>query len=181
MIKASIVYHSLFVLFLIAPIATVGQNRLFLKNSSFEEKPKKGSTVIHYIVNKKRNEIDSWYNCAFHDFHGELAPDIHGINTNIWNVKQSPSDGKSFLGLSVRDNNSWDYLSQELSEALVPEKCYSFSIDLSMSKSYAKGSRMNTNDDLKSTYNSPVLLEIWGGASKCDLKELLYVSPAIDH
>jgi outer membrane protein OmpA-like peptidoglycan-associated protein len=70
----------------------------------------------------------------------------------------------------VRDNETWEKISQKLSRPLQKGKCYEFKIFLARSAQYigesaAKGGQAN--------YSTPVKLRIYGGFSPCDKQFVL--------
>lgn len=169
-----------FLLFQFIPSLTFAQQIIGLSNPSFEDEPRKGSGYTN-IKNAKRNNIIGWYDCGIINFPNETAPDIHGERSEYWNIQIIPNDGSSFLGLVVRDNDTWESVSQELRVYLNSGNCYHFTIDLSMSNSYMSGSRLNNDNVPNYSYNTPSVISIWGGDTYCEKKELLYESLPIDH
>ena len=138
------------------------------RNSSFEDEPRKGGTPPL--------GIRDWMDCGMINFPNESPPDIHP--KNIWNVKTKPSDGNSYLGLVVRDNESWESVSQGLELPLLVEKCYQLSIDLSRSEKYISMSKRSMKEI---NYGIPTVLRVWGGTTYCDKLELLCTTEVIKH
>ena len=88
-----------------------------LDNPSFEDIPHKGTPNTY---------IRSWYDCGLLLFPDETPPDIHPlqelqiearvgpdsrisldtVRNGIWKVSSRPSDGRTFLGMVVRDNDT---------------------------------------------------------------------------
>lgn len=137
-----------------------------LNNGSFEEVPHKGGDGLV--------GIRGWYDCSELQFPSETPPDIHPINA--WKVTTPPSDGKTYLGMVVRDNDSWESISQRLRQPLQEGQCYSFSIDLSRSDNYVSGSRVTQRIE---NYTEPTVLRIWGGTGVCGHHELLAESSVV--
>lgn len=151
----------------------------FIKNPSFEDAPRKGG-YYNNAISSQRNKIKGWDDCGKAKFEGETAPDIHAEAQEFWKVKMLPSDGQTFLGLVVRDNYSWEEVSQELTFIFEAGRCYTFTIDLAKADPYISMSRLRkTNEQFN--YNRAANLRIWGGKEVCDNYELLYVSPPIDN
>ena len=99
------------------PLLTFSQNaNTFLDNPSFESEPKQGS-YYNKVMDSKF--IDSWFDCGFIEYPFESKPDIHSAESRFWSVKHAPSEGNTFLGLTVRDNGSWESITQDL---IVPPK-----------------------------------------------------------
>jgi len=146
-----------------------------LNNPSFEDTPRKGG------ASKK---IKGWYDCGLIDFPKESAPDIHP--GGYWGVKNEPYNGNTYLGLVVRDNETWESVCQKLAtkdEDLTPMlggKCYRISITLLQAENYVSGSRLHSIQPKDNSqiynYTTPVVLRLWGGNSYCNKRELLAVS-----
>lgn len=138
-----------------------------LRNPSFEDAPRAGGKGVTGIY--------GWYDCGIRNFPDETPPDIHP--NNYWNNTKHAADGKTYLGMVVRDNDTWESVAQRLSSPMKAGECYSFSVKLSKSRRYLSGSRlemeMNANDKIKVSYTTPIVLRIWGGTGYCDTKELL--------
>lgn len=153
---------------------------VLIANPSFEEEPRKGSYYDN-TLSAKRNKIKGWYDCGVLKFPNETAPDIHGGNSKLWSNQHQPSEGNSYIGLVVRDNFTWESVSQELDKYLKSGFCYRFTIDISMSNSYLSGSRLYKDDKPTYSYNNPSVLSIWAGDGYCERKELLFETIPIDH
>ncbi len=131
-----------------------------LANPSFEGTPAAGDAGVKLP--------DGWYDCGFP---GESPPDIHPKDgAGAFQVTKAAFHGKTYLGLVVRDNDTWEMVSQRLSSSLLSGKCYEFSISLARSAVYVSASRM-TNEPMN--YATPVKLRIWGGTGYCSRMELL--------
>jgi len=130
-----------------------------LINPSFEDMPRHSKAPR------------AWSDCGFK---GESAPDIQP--SGIFSVTKPAADGNTYLGLVVRDNDTWESVGQELSRPLEKGKCYSFSIALCRSELYVSISRLS---DQTANYTTPAKLRIYGGNGYCEKKELLAESPMI--
>lgn len=124
-----------------------------LTNPSFEDVPR------HSHVPR------GWYDCGFP---GESAPDTQPDPT--FRVSKAAQDGDTYVGLVVRDNDTWEAISQKLPKALEKGKCYEFSLFLSRSESYVSVSRVT---ETEANYNTPAKIRIWGGFDYCDKQYLL--------
>lgn len=124
-----------------------------LTNPSFEDVPR------HSHVPR------GWYDCGFP---GESPPDTQPDPT--FRVSKSAQDGETYVGLVVRDNDTWEAISQKLPRALEKNKCYEFSLFLSRSDSYVSVSRVT---DSEANYVTPAKIRIWGGFDYCDKQYLL--------
>lgn len=148
------------------------RHQIFLNNPSFEDTPHAGD--------KSGSTIEGWYDCGKEYFPGETAPDIHpspDSSIPFFGVRNTPADGKTFLGLVVRENNSWESVSQKLSQPLLADQCYSFSIYLCRSNTYVSG--IEKRPDLLVPFTQPIIMRIWGGTSYCGKQELLASSTSI--
>ncbi len=118
------------------------------ENPSFEGTPQDGTSPA------------GWFQCKTGS-----TPDIL---PGSWGVYNEAADGNTYIGLITREDGTWEDITQRLKEPLKGGECYTFSIDLARSKTYAG-------------YNLPVRLRIWGGMERCDRDELLDQSPMIKH
>jgi len=124
------------------------EQRIYLENPSFEDIPKDATTPR------------GWDACGKYS-----TPDIL---PGYWGVDMKPADGKTFIGLIVREDNTWEYISQRLKQPLRRAGCYWFNISLARAAGY-------------SGYSRPTKLRIWGGDNSCHKKELLAETKAIRH
>lgn len=140
---------------MIAVLCLQGQVRDTIKlfNPSFEDIP--------------RNSIPpkGWYDCGFEN---ETPPDVqpHGG----FEVIKTAQQGNTYLGMVVRDNETWEAVSQRLNRPLKKGKCYEFSIHLSRSEIYVSQSRV-TNE--QANYVTPCKMRIYGGNGYCAKADLL--------
>ncbi|MBK8954587.1 MAG: OmpA family protein [Saprospiraceae bacterium] len=140
---------------------------IFLQNGSFEDipdccKPPAG-----------------WQDCGFK---GETPPDVQPAlddsNRPFFNVTKTAFAGNTYLGMVVRENDTYERVAQRLLKPLKKDHCYSFSIYLCRSDNYLSASNRNEPDKLKE-FTQPILLRIWGGDAYCHQKQLLAESPLI--
>ena len=144
------------------PFAAVAQkeNLIYLNNPSFEDVPSAGQTPM------------GWTNC------GDPRESPPDVQPGYFDVTKAPKHGTSYLGLVVRDNETWESVSQRLSKPLEVNQCYEFSMDVCKSELYRSLSR--TSGQI-SNYATPARLLIWGGSGSCGKQELLYETPIITH
>ena len=138
--------------------ATAQGDPIELSNPSFEGIPNHSSSPR------------SWTDCGFP---GETEPDVHSGDTLgqiHFGVRHTAQDGNTYLGMVVRDNDTWEKVSQRLSIPLEAGKCYDFSLYLARAELYVSLSR-TVGEEVN--YTTPVKLMIWGGSSYCDKGELL--------
>lgn len=107
---------------------------------------------------------------------GESPPDIL---PGPWEVKLEAAHGTTYLGLVVRDNNTWEGIGQTLKGRITKDSAYTFSVDLAYCDTFLSFSRINFREDVY--YDTPTVLRIWGINSIFNRKELLAESTVIDH
>ncbi len=161
---------SIFILLIFTISLSAQYDTIRVKNSSFEDRPRAGE---YYTPS-----IKSWYDCGAVQFPRETAPDIHPID--FWEVRLPASDGNTYLGMVVRDNESWESVSQRLTLPIERDMCYKFSVDLARSNTYLSGSRSRT-DDVKVQYTRPAVLKIWGSNGYCGKRELIAESAPVEN
>jgi outer membrane protein OmpA-like peptidoglycan-associated protein len=141
-----------------------------LVNPSFEDVPKQSSPPL------------GWADCGFT---GESAPDVHP--SNFWEVSKPALNGKTYVGLVVRNNDTWERISQMLESPLQGGQCYDFSVYISSSENYksrtnvANAGIIKLQSDSIFNFNIPAVLRIWAGNISCGRSELLAESPPIDN
>jgi outer membrane protein OmpA-like peptidoglycan-associated protein len=130
------------------------QNTIYLANASFEDLPRHSRAPA------------GWTDCGFV---GETPPDIQPNST--FKVTKKPKDGTTYLGMVVRENDTWEGVGQRLQEPLKKGQCYNFSIYLARSEMYVSLSRMEESREVN--YVTPARLRIYGGFEYCDKDYLL--------
>jgi len=149
------------------------QEKIYLKNPSFEGSPHSGGEnqflrLNHLLEVNPFSPIPDWTDCGFKL---ETPPDLHGFNTGFFNVYRTPYDGVSFLGMVVRFNETWERVSQKLEKPLQAGKCYSFSIHLARDLNYKSATR--ESEEVEQSFAKPCVLRIFGGNGYCSTKEML--------
>lgn len=147
------------------PLLLNAQNEkqaIVLKNPSFEEPSLAG------IVGGKGPQ--GWQDCGKP---GESAPDIQ---PGFFGVTKAAKHGYTYLGMVVRDNDTWEAISQRLSRPLEVNKRYEMTLDLCNSDEYISQSRLTAQ---AVNYSVPVKLRFYGGNDDCTRQELLYETPTI--
>jgi outer membrane protein OmpA-like peptidoglycan-associated protein len=133
-----------------------------LDNSSFEENPKAGVEPL------------GWRDCGQQ---GETPPDIQPYGG--FGVTRPAADGNTYLGLVVRDNKTWEGVSQRLTKPLQAGGCYQMSVQLCRSPRYESATK---RDQFRTVnFDKGVVLRIWGGKAPCDRAEMLYESTVVEH
>ncbi len=154
-------FKLLFLVFL-TPIFLMGQAKpIFLNNPSFEDKP------------GHRKPPRGWFFCAPQL---ESPPDVHP--SGMFGVEEQPKDGRTYVGMVVRDVGTWESIGQRLETPLLAGRCYQFSVWLALPQRYLSVSRQTGQP---ADYNRPTILRIWGGRLNCDKLALLAESSEIYH
>jgi outer membrane protein OmpA-like peptidoglycan-associated protein len=149
---------SILISVLIIPFAYAQDDPIQLKNASFEDFPIQGKSPR------------GWTDCGFP---GETPPDVQPSGNPsfaFFDVIKEPQDGSTYLGLVVRDNETWEMVSQRLDVPLEPGKCYEFSLYIARSEFYVSPSRTTST---RTNYTTPATMRIWGGSGYCNKRELL--------
>lgn len=139
------------------------QTPLTLTNASFEGVPTCCKTPF------------GWRDCGF--LPDETPPDIQP--SGQFQVTRPAMDGRTYLGMVVRENDTWERVSQQFSRPMEAGICYEFSIHLCRSMTYLSALRDNTLS-MKS-FTKPAVLRIWAGTSPCDRREMLAQSISIEN
>ncbi len=147
-------------LLLLLPFSSFAQV-IPLTNPSFEGVPR------HSQLPK------GWYDCGFP---GESPPDTQPDPYNTFQVRMNAYEGRTYLGLVVRDNDTWESISQKLPQALEKDTCYTFSVFAAQSDNYISLSRATYKEV---NYNTPVIIRLYGGFDYCEKTELLVASDPI--
>ncbi|NUO03060.1 MAG: hypothetical protein HUU01_20820, partial [Saprospiraceae bacterium] len=100
------------------------QQPLPFLNPSFEDQPDFGKPP------------SGWFFCGNS---GETPPDIHP--GGFYGVTAAPKDGRTYVGMVMRDNGTEEQLGQRLAAPLAPGQCYAFRIFAARSDQYASFSR----------------------------------------
>ena len=132
-----------------------GQKPVVIKldNPSFEDFPQAGHCP------------QGWSDCGFA---GETPPDVQPSGS--FSVNKPAAHGSTYLGMVVRDNNTWERVSQRLKSPLLKGVTYTFSIFLCRSELYMSVSHLTNRD---ANYITPATLRIWAGNDYCTEEELL--------
>jgi outer membrane protein OmpA-like peptidoglycan-associated protein len=166
-------YLGMLVLALSLPTVSISQSpadTIILGNPSFEDMPRAGGK------GGSRIPIRGWEDCGAELFPGESPPDIHP-HPEAWQVTKDPEDGVTYLGMVVRDDETYESVSQAFSAPLKGGQCYAFSVWLCRSESYY--SPRNPEDAVEYPFTQPTVLRIYGGKSLCHAGELLAESEPV--
>lgn len=140
----------------------LSQDYIQLQNPSFEDAPGAGQTPM------------GWQDCSIGH---ESPPDIHAsINQTFFGVNHPSYDGNTYVGMVVRENDTWEAIGQKLSVPMQGKECYVFNIYLARSGDYQSPTRLSSDPV---SYKKPAMVTLWGGYDYCDRAELLAQSPQI--
>lgn len=155
--------------FLIASNAGLvnAQTVINLNNPSFEDRP------------GANNPPSGWKDCGYSQFPGESPPDTQPSGS--WSVYKPASDGSTYLGMVVRENDTYESVSQQLTGTLKKGKSYSFEIDLCTSEVYLSPTKSSRTTGKEFNYTTPAVLRIWGGNSMCSKEVLLAESATVNN
>lgn len=151
--------------FLVHNSASLHSQSIQIINKSFEGFPGAGSS------DSKIFQLTGWND---NGDSLESPPDIHPCNR--FGVTQKPSDGSTYLGMVVRDNNTTEKVYQHLSSPLKKGRLYQFTIDLCQSLSYESRSRISRRP---LNYTIPTCLSIDGITATKELVQNLYTTEAV--
>jgi len=139
-------------------------------NPSFEDTP------------RPQHPPYAWWDCGFP---GETPPDVHPVlnngsikGTGAFGVNRPAYDGKTYLGMVVRENDTWESVCQRLPRPLEAKKPYMFHLFMCKSQNYL--SRLKDREEDVS-FTTPILLRVWGGTGFCNKKELLAETELVNH
>lgn len=113
-----------------------------------------------------------WYDC------GQMKDSPPDVQPGFWDVSKPPKDGSSYLGMVVRDNETWESVGQRLSRSLEINQCYELRMDLCKAPRYLSKSPKSVD---VVDFATPACILIWAGNGYCDKAELLAKSTIINH
>lgn len=104
----------------------------------------------------------------------ESAPDIHPTGT--FGVTKKEKDGDTYLGMVVRDNETWEKVAQRLDKPLKKGKTYKLTGYIARSETYISVSKLTEE---RANYNTAAILKINGANNLEDTFQLLGKTPPI--
>ena len=146
-----------------AALLAQGDGTIFLNNPSFEDMARHSATPT------------GWTDCGVP---GESAPDIHPDPSREFMVSKTAQEGNTYLGMVVRDVDTWEKVGQMLSVPFAAEQCYEMRIQLARSSQYMSASRKTRRLE---NYVRPITLRIRGGYSICDPGRVIGTSELISN
>jgi hypothetical protein len=112
-----------------------------------------------------------WFDCGYA---GESPPDVQ---PGHFGVNRLAFHDSTYLGMVVRDNNTWEGVGQQLKTPLLKDVKYSFSLYLCRSEFYNSQSQTTGKD---ANFNTPAIIRMWGGSGYCAKEEFLAESQLIE-
>jgi outer membrane protein OmpA-like peptidoglycan-associated protein len=148
-------FHIVFLLVVLSNVFVFAQKPVTIKldNPSFEDYP------------QAQHVPQGWFDCGFAS---ESPPDIQP--GTFFQVTKKPQHGITYVGMVVRDNNTWEAIAQRLKTPLTKGVTYTFSIYASRSELYVSQSKTSSKE---LNYTTPTVLRIWGGSGFCTKDEML--------
>jgi len=145
---------------------TLNAQEINLVNPSFEGEPSPAATP------------SGWVDCGMS---GETPPDTHPaplLQRDYFGVVTPAQHGQTYMGLVVRDNDTWERVAQKLNQPLAGGQCYKFNMQLASSPSYLS---MSKTVGRTVEFNEPIVLRLWAAHDYCEQGELLDETEGIDH
>ena len=151
-------------------MSMAGQD-VIIFNNGLEDTPRRGTVTTR--------SVDGWLDCGRQKFSNESPPDIHP--NDFWKVNLKPAQGKSYVGLVVRENETYESISQGLDVPLKAGQCYTFNIYLARSNDYWSGTKdlHGNQSDKKENYITPAVFRLWGGRVYCGQGQMLAESDPV--
>ena len=116
-----------------------------------------------------------WTDCGFP---GESAVDIQPDPLKEFKVVKPAQNGKTYLGMVTRDNDTYERVGQRISAPMKAGQCYELRIQLARSELYLSRSRLTDSDE---NYVTPIKLNVRGGFDVCDVGPVIGVSPLVSN
>lgn len=136
---------------------------IYFKNRSFEKGRHGHSTLPN-----------DWFHCI-----DENSPsDLHHSTSAYFELKKNAIDGDQFVGMVVREDKTFENISQFLPLAL--QKGTTYEMEFSLAQAYKLMSASRVRNNIVN-FNIPVILQVWGGFNYCESNQLLYETTKIDH
>lgn len=149
-----------FLVLLVMSYTTEAQD-VRLTNPSFEDKPRRGTfNGVTYSP-----QIVGWYDCGRIFFPRATPPDIHDGQSGYWDSEISAAQGKTYMTMVVREDDTYESVSQKLLGTLKAGQCYKFSIALVRSETYLSPTQLSRN--MEKNFTEPAVLRVYGGRDYC--------------
>ena len=141
------------------------QEVISLSNPSFEDTPHIGNSST---------SIKQWHDCGQK---GETPPDIQPnidpFKEPFFGVTTKAYDGKTYLGMVTRDNETFEGIGQKLEKPLLAGRTYAFNLFLARSATYISLGRTGSSKNKPAEYTNPITIRIFGGNDYCEQSQLL--------
>ncbi|MEO1516682.1 MAG: hypothetical protein AAFV95_16800 [Bacteroidota bacterium] len=157
-----------------AKVDSTGEKEILLANGGLEDHPRVGR--VHGRPPR------GWYDCGPPQ---ESTVDLHSSSNTanpFFSVTHEAFQGKTYMGMIARDNDTWESISQKLrngKEPLLAGTTYKLTVALSRSEDYISPSRYNPQEVIN--HNQPILFRLWGGNSYCQKAEQLARTDLVEH
>ncbi|HMQ48486.1 MAG TPA: hypothetical protein PKA00_13760 [Saprospiraceae bacterium] len=112
-----------------------------------------------------------WYDC------GDFPNSPPDLQPGKYSVLLKAYEGKTYLGMVVREDGSKEAIGQRLFVPLLPNQCYSLSFYVARSPIYESVNEKG----IPTSFTDPVQLYIWAGNSNCEKTVLLGMTEAIEN
>ncbi len=159
-------YLSTLILLLISNILIIAQNSktIVLENPSLESIRRAG------ISNGMAP--NGWLDCSMSNQTSvDLQPGYFEVNT-------PPKDGESYVGMIVRENDTYEAITQKMENEFQGLQAYRVTVHLAKSNNY---NSLTPNSKEFQNFNKACVLRIYAGNEFCSKAQLLSISPPIDH
>ncbi len=167
-------YFNLILCTMVLPGMTIAQIAVPLLNPSFEI-----SSAPTDAVDRNAHEVvPSWENWAAKNFPGQDPPEVYSGNTTR-HIHQDAQDGDTYIGLTVRKNDSWESIGQELQVPLAGGQHYSLSLYLCLDPAYAIRAQGYRSRGVN--YDKPVIIRIRGASAFGESGQVLAESDPVQN
>ena len=139
----------------------IGQKIIMLDNPSFEQQ-ERGAGIVPA----------GWMDL------GDVAQTPPDIQPGFFGVAFPPQEGNSYLGLSVRENNTWEGVGQILDHFLQKDSSYLFSVWLTRSNTFRSATGYKKEPE---NFSATTVLKVWGYNTRTKQEELLAESQPVGH
>jgi len=122
----------------------------------------------------ERNSLKEWKNCNFKNYSRVKFHSEKNRMKEEQKTTQNANDGEKYLSMLVKEDGTWQSITQMLSKPLKRNRCYSFSIHLSTS------SELKNKEEII-PFKTPIILRVWGGVERCFQTDLLAETTLVNH
>lgn len=158
------------------------QQLISINNGSFE------NVELANYEGFKYSKAIGWKSGDYFKFESPVTVHVPGIIE--FGVRSEASDGDNFISMVTRENETWEGISQKLSESLQKNKRYRMSFSLSwferMYGIIVQGASRFDNAHQNEFKSKPVVVNVWFDTRHCDQRsndngQLVWTSTGIDH